>query len=54
MKHLIYQEVKQRKWMFLIAFALFVLFYYAYGQKTESMEDLFMLFPLITASTIFW
>ena len=53
MKHLIYQEVKQRKWMFLIAFALFVLFYYAYGQKTESMEDLFMLFPLITASTIF-
>lgn len=35
MKHLIYQEVKQRKWMFLIAFALFVLFYYAYGQKNR-------------------
>ena len=53
MGSLIYQEVKQRKWMFLIAFALFVIFYYAYGQKTESMESLFVLFPLLSTALIF-
>lgn len=53
MKHLIYQEAKQRKWLFLAAFTLFVIFYYAYGQKTEKMESLFMLFPLVSTATIF-
>ena len=53
MSHLIYQEIKQRKWLFAIAFVLFVIFYYAYGQKTESMESLFVLFPLISTALIF-
>ena len=53
MGSLIYQEVKQRKWLFAAAFFLFVIFYYAYGQKTEKMESLFMLFPLLATATIF-
>jgi hypothetical protein len=42
----IYQEVKQRKWFFLISFILFVALYFAYGRRPENMESLFMIFPM--------
>jgi hypothetical protein len=49
----IYQEVKQRKWFFLISFILFVALYFAYGRRPENMESLFMIFPIVASAFIF-
>ena len=53
MGHLILHEIRQRRLLFLVAFCLFVIFYYAYGQRTETMESLFMLVPILATSMIF-